>query len=322
MERYEDLFGPKVFYRRFLTLAAFSAVVLLAPLVVEDPYYLELLFLCHYYVILACSWDLLSGFTGNINFGHAFFIGGAGYVGALLNLNLGWPYWFTLPLGGIAAGLSGLVVGMVTLRLKGPYFAAVTFCFGALLYKWLMVSSKSLGGEEGLSGLVPLTESPLGNYYFSGIMMVAVIFVLYFLSKSSFGMILRSIGDNEVASEGSGINTTYFKVVAFIISAFIAGVGGAMYAHAQMHVGPEMAHDSLSALILMMAVVGGMGSIIGPVMGAYLLTMVNESLRFLGEMRLLIYSGAVVAVIFFAPKGLLEIFTGIRRLVGERQKVA
>ena len=321
MESFENFFGPRVFYRRALGLGIFSGLILLAPLVVDDPYYLELLFLCHYYVILACSWDLLSGFTGNINFGHAFFIASAGYAGALLNLNLGWPYLLTLPVGGIIAALFGLLVGVVTLRLKGPSFAAVTFCFGALLYKFFMVSSKSLGGEEGLSGIASLTDSPLGNYYFSGVLMIAVIVGLYFLSRSSFGLILRSIGENETASEGSGVNTTYYKVVAFMISAGIAGVAGAMYAHAQMHVGPEMAHDSLSSLVLMMAVVGGMGSIIGPIMGAYLLTLANESLRFLGEMRLLIYSGAVVAVILFAPKGLLEIFSqGYRRVVGDRQK--
>ncbi len=320
MNHYEDLFGLRSLYRRLLGLAAFGLVVLLAPLVVNDLYYLEILFLCHYYVILACSWDLLSGFTGNINFGHAFFIASSGYLGAVLNLNLGWDPWLTLPIGGIMAGLFGLLVGAVTLRLKGPYFAAVTFCFGALLYKWFMISSKFLGGEEGLSGIAPLTDSPLGNYYFSGLFMLAVIFLLYLISKSSFGMILRSIGENEIASEGSGINTTYYKVVAFIISAAIAGVAGAMYAHVQMHVGPEMAHDSLSGLILMMAVVGGMGSIIGPVIGAYLLTLVNESLRFLGEMRLLIYSGAVVLVIFFAPKGLLEIFSqAFRRIIGQER---
>ena len=323
MNRYEDLFGLRVFYRRLVGLAIFSAVVLLAPLVVEDLYYLEILFLCHYYVILASSWDLLSGFTGNINFGHAFFIAGAGYAGALLNLHLGWQPWLTLPIGGLIAALFGLLVGMVTLRLKGPYFASVTFCFGTLLYKLFMVSSKSLGGEEGLSGISPLADSPLGNYYFSGLFMVAVIFVLYFISKSSFGLILRSIGENEIASEGSGINTTFYKVVAFMISATIAGIAGAMYAHAQMHVGPEMAHDSFSALILMMAVVGGMGSIIGPIIGAYLLTLVNESLRFMGELRLLLYSGAVVAVIFFAPKGLLDIFTrGIRRAFGQEREKA
>jgi branched-chain amino acid transport system permease protein len=320
MNSYEDLFGLRSLYKRLLGLAVFGLIVLAAPLVIKDMYYQELLFLCHYYVILACSWDLLSGFTGNINFGHAFFIASAGYLGAVLNLNLGWQPWLTLPIGGITAGLFGLIIGVVTLRLKGPYFASVTFCFGALLYKWFMISSKSLGGEEGLSGIAPLTDSPLMNYYFSGLFMLAVIFLLYLISKSSFGMILRSIGENEIASEGSGINTTYYKVVAFIISAAIAGVAGAMYAHVQMHVGPEMAHDSLSGLVLMMAVVGGMGSIIGPVIGAYLLTMTNESLRFLGELRLLIYSGAVVLVIFFAPKGLLEIFSqAFRRIIRQER---
>jgi branched-chain amino acid transport system permease protein len=315
MNKYEDFFGLKSFYRSLLGLAVFWAVVLLAPLVTNDPYYLEILFLCHYYVILACSWDLLSGFTGNINFGHAFFLASSGYLGAVLNIHLGWPPWLTLPIGGIIAGLWGMLIGLVTLRLKGPYFAAVTFCFGALLYKWFMISSKFLGGEEGLSGVAPLTESTLRNYYFSGLFMLVVIFLLYLVTKSSFGLILRSIGENEIASEGSGINTTYYKVVAFSISAAIAGMAGTMYAHMQMHVGPEMAHDSLSGLILMMAVVGGMGSIIGPVIGAYLLTLVNESLRFLGEMRLLIYSGAVVLVVFFAPKGLMEIFSSIYRRI-------
>jgi branched-chain amino acid transport system permease protein len=315
MNKYEDFFGFKSFYRSLLGLAVFGALVLLAPLVTDDPYYLEILFLCHYYVILACSWDLLSGFTGNINFGHAFFLASSGYLGAVLNIHLGWQPWLTLPIGGIIAGLWGMLIGLVTLRLKGPYFASVTFCFGALLYKWFMISSKFLGGEEGLSGVSPLTESPLRNYYFSGLFMLAVIFILYLVTKSSFGLILRSIGENEIASEGSGINTTYYKVVAFSISAAIAGMAGTMYSHMQMHVGPEMAHDSLSGLILMMAVVGGMGSIIGPVIGAYLLSLVNESLRFLGEMRLLIYSGAVVLVVVFAPKGLMEIFSSIFRRI-------
>lgn len=318
MANLEDLYGPRVYYKRLFGLLILSVSVLLAPIVVRDPYYLELLFLCHYYVILACSWDLLTGFTGNVNFGHAFFIGGAGFAGALLNLHVGWGPWLTLPIGGLVAALCGLLVGSFTLRLRGPYFAAVTFCFATLLYKWIMIRYEIFGGEEGLPGIDWLMETALGNYYFSGILMLAVISFLYLLSKSSFGLILRSIGENEIASEGSGINTTFYKIVAFVISAFIAGVAGAMYGHAQMHVGPEMAHDSLSALVLIMAVVGGMGSIIGPIMGAYLLTLVNEFLRFMGEFRLLIYSSAVVAVILFAPKGLLDIITrGLRRVTGQ-----
>ncbi|UCF90540.1 MAG: branched-chain amino acid ABC transporter permease [Desulfobacterales bacterium] len=316
----EYLFGPRIFLRRLLGLSLFSLLVLLAPMVYRDPYHLELLFLCHYYVILACSWDLLTGFTGNVNFGHAFFIGGAGFAGALLNLRLGWGFWLTIPIGGLVAALCGLLVGSFTLRLRGPYFAAVTFCFATLLYKWIMIHYEIFGGEEGLSGLDWLMDTALGNYYFSGILMLAVVCFLFFLSKSSFGLILRSIGENETASEGSGINTTYYKIVAFMISAFFAGMAGAMYGHAQMHVGPEMAHDSLSALVLIMAVVGGMGSIIGPIIGAYLLTLANESLRFMGEFRLLIYSSAVVIIILFAPKGLWDIVTGgLRRILGQER---
>ena len=316
----EELFGTKILYRRLMGLSIFSLLVLLLPSVVRETYHLEILFLCHYYVILACSWDLLTGFTGNVNFGHAFFIGGAGFTGALLNMHLGWGYWLTIPIGGVVAALCGLLVGSFTLRLRGPYFAAVTFCFATLLYKWIMIRHDIFGGEEGLPGIDWLMDTALGNYYFSGIFMIAVVIFLYFLSKSPFGLILRSIGENETASEGSGINTTYYKIVAFIISAFVAGMAGAMYGHAQMHVGPEMAHDGLSALVLMMAVVGGMGSIIGPIIGAYLLTLINESLRFMGEFRLLIYSSAVVAVILFAPKGLLDIVTrGFRRIPGQER---
>jgi len=303
----QELFGHETLRRRLLALGLFAAGVFALPLLLNDPYYLELFFLCHYYVILACSWDLLSGFTGNINFGHAFFIGGAAFVGALLNLHRGWGPWLTLPIGGLAAALCGLLVGSFTLRLRGPYFATMTFCFAAFLYKWIMIASNIFGGEEGLSGIAGLTDSPLGNYYFSAAVMMLCISALFFLSKASFGMILRSIGENETVSEGSGINTTFYKVMAYIISACTAGIAGAMYAHGQMHVGPELAHDSLSSLVLIMAVVGGMGSIVGPIVGAYLLTLVNESLRFLGEFRLLIYSTAIIAVVLFAPKGLLDI---------------
>ena len=316
----EELFGKKILYRRLMGLSIFSLLVLLLPIVIRDDYHLELLFLCHYYVILACSWDLLTGFTGNVNFGHAFFIGGAGFAGALLNMHFGLGYWWTIPIGGVVAALCGLVVGSFTLRLRGPYFAAVTFCFATLLYKWIMIRYDIFGGEEGLPGIDWLMDTAFGNYYFSGIFMMAVVYFLYFLSKSPFGLILRSIGENETASEGSGINTTYYKIAAFVISAFIAGMAGAMYGHAQMHVGPEMAHDALSALVLMMAVVGGMGSIIGPIIGAYLLTLVNESLRFMGEFRLLIYSSAVVMVILFAPKGLLDIITRrFRNVLGQER---
>jgi branched-chain amino acid transport system permease protein len=285
MNTYQDLFGLKILYRRLRGLGIFSAIVLMAPLVVKEGYYLEVLFLCNYYVVLACSWDILSGYTGKVSFGHSLFVGAAGYTGAVLNLKLGWGPWLTLPAGGIVAGL---------------------------------------GGEEGLSGVSPIMNSLLGNYYFSAIFMLAVVFLLYFISKSSFGIILRSIGENETASEGSGINTTFYKVAAFTMSGTIAGVAGAMYTHIMMHATPAMAHEVLGAVVLMMAVVGGMGTIIGPITGGYTLTIINEAFRFMGDLRLLIYTGLVFGMFLFAPKGLYDILIRVFRrvFVHERKKAA
>jgi branched-chain amino acid transport system permease protein len=277
------------------------------PLATDDRYVLELLFLANYYAILAASWDFLSGYTGNINFGHAFFIGGAAFLSAIVNLRLGWPPLVTIPLGAVAAGLFGLLVGRATLQLRGPYFAAVTFCFAMVLYKLSRIAWWIAGGEEGLSGLEPLTSDIVWDYYLVLTTMVGSVALLLGLGRSSFGLILRSIGQNEDASQGCGIDTTRYKVQAFVISAVLAGLAGSLYGHFQMHVGPEMAHDSLSAMVLIMAVVGGMGTIVGPVAGAYVLTLSNELLRNIGELRLLVYSLAVIVVIFVAPRGLVDV---------------
>lgn len=300
-------------WRRHAPTLALLAVAYALPLFVGDRYVLELLFLANYYAILAASWDFLSGYTGNINFGHAFFIGGAAFLSAIVNLRLGWPPVVTIPLGGAVAALFGLVVGGATLNLRGPYFAAVTFCFATILYKFSRIAWWIAGGEEGLSGVEPLTSDIQWDYYLILSVMVATVTLLRVLGGSSFGLILRSIGQNEDASQGCGINTTRYKVRAFVISAALAGIGGSMYGHFQMHVGPEMAHDSLSAMVLIMAVVGGMGTIVGPVAGAYVLTLTNELLRSIGELRLLVYSLAVILVIFLAPRGLVEVASRLAR---------
>lgn len=301
---------------RLLAVGLVAAGYLL-PAVLQSRYVLELLFLANYYVVLACSWDFLSGYTRNINFGHAFFIGGAAYLSAIVNLKLGWPPAVTVPLGGLVAAACGAVVGVATLRLRGPYFAAVTFCFATILFKLSRIA-RIAGSEEGLSGIDPLTADIRSDYLLSLTLMVASVTVLYALSRSRVGLMLRSIGQNEDASQACGVNTTRYKVLAFVISAFLAGVAGSAYGHFQMHVGPEMASDALSSMVLIMAVVGGMGTILGPVGGAYLLTLANELLRAIGELRLLVYSLLVIVVVFVAPRGLADIVQRVWRRLSAR----
>lgn len=301
-----------------LLLVALLAVAYALPAFLQSRYTLELLFLANYYVVLACSWDFLSGYTRNINFGHAFFIGGAAYLSAILNLKLGWPPTVTIPLGGLAAAGSGAVVGLATLRLRGPYFAAVTFCFATILFKLSRIT-RIAGSEEGLSGIDPLTSDIRYDYLLSLTLVVASVAILYALSRSRVGLMLRSIGQNEDASQACGVNTTRYKVLAFVISSFLAGIAGSVYGHFQMHVGPEMASASLSSMVLIMAVVGGMGTVLGPVAGAYILTLANELLRAIGELRLLVYSLLVIVVVFVAPRGLADLARRAwRRGVGAR----
>ncbi len=127
MEEVELLFGRGLMMKRLGGLGAFGLLVMLAPLALDEIYHLELLFLCHYYVMLACSWDLLTGFTGNVNFGHAFFVGGAGFAGALLNKHLGLGPWLTLPAGAFLAGLCGLIVGVLYSEASGTLFRCSDF---------------------------------------------------------------------------------------------------------------------------------------------------------------------------------------------------
>ncbi len=117
MNTYQDLYGPKKLIRRGISLSIFSIMVLCAPLAVNNDYFIEVLLLCNYYAVLACTWDLLSGYTGKVSFGHSLFVGAGGYTAAVLNLNGSWGPWLTLPMGGLIAGILGLLLGVLTLRL-------------------------------------------------------------------------------------------------------------------------------------------------------------------------------------------------------------
>jgi len=276
----------------------------LVPAFVSSVYWISVLLLCNYYAALACSWDILSGHTGDLNFGYAFFVGGAGYAAALLNLHYGTPPYLTIFLAGLLAAAFGFIIGALCLKLRGPYFAIVTLSVAAILYKLTSIFWEVLGGEEGLSGIDPLSGSEITDFYISTTGLIFTFLVLYTLSNSRFGLILKAIGENEDTAQASGIPTARYKVLASVISAFFAGTAGSFYVHTQMHVGQDMVSGSSSATIVLMAVVGGMGTIVGPLVGAYLLTFMNEILRGFGEQRLLIYSALVLGIIFISPRGL------------------
>ena len=273
----------------------------------ENLFYIEIMSLAAVYAIFAMSWDILTGYTHEVNFGAAFFIGGAGYVSGILNLHAGLSPWICIPLGALAAGLCGVFIGYLTLRLKGPYFAMVTLAFASILFKLAYIFYDYTGGEEGISGLEGFTSEPRHDFLVVWAITAAVYFLLRLYAQSSHGHILRAIRADEDAAQSSGINTAYYKIEAFAISGFLGGIGGGVFAHAQMQVGPTMLSGYISIIVVLLAMIGGMGTIVGPLVGAIALSLLNEYLRVVEQYRIIIYTGLLILFIYLAPEGLVNL---------------
>lgn len=296
----------------FIAVAILSAV----PLYIKDRAIVELIILANIYAVYVASWDILCGYTGQVSFGHALFVGGGAYTAALLNFYFKMPPWITIFIGGGIAALFGLIIGMPCLRLRGPYFALATFAAAAVPHGLTDVYWEVTGGLDGLYGISPIWPTLTGKYYFSLLLTVLCCGIVYAGGRSNKGLILKSIREDEIAAMASGVDTPRYKLVTFVISGFFAGVAGAFYSHNQLHVGPETLSINLSILVIIMSVVGGIGTITGPISGAYLLTIFNEMLREWEEVRLLIYTAAVVLFLLFLPKGVLPTLAGgITRLI-------
>ncbi len=287
----------------FVILAALG----IYPAVSGNILHVEILLLAVVYAIFAMSWDILTGYTHEVNFGFAFFIGGAGYLSGALNIFLAFPPALSIPLAALAAGVSGILIGYLTLRLKGPYFSMATLAFAGILYKLSFILYKITGGEEGISGLKSLTSGPVTDFYLMWSVMAGVYFLLLFYSRSKHGTILKAIRADEDVAQSSGINTAYYKVEAFALSGLLAGIGGGLYAHAQMHIGPVMLSGSLSVLVVLLAMIGGMGTIVGPLIGGILLSILNEALRVVEAYRIAIYTGLLIVFIYLAPQGFVNL---------------
>jgi branched-chain amino acid transport system permease protein len=289
----------------------FGLIILIAmalfPLMSDNIFYLEIIKLAAIYAIFAMSWDILTGYTHEVNFGFAFFIGGAGYLSGILTSHLPVSPYLAIPMAGLAAGVSGIFIGYLTLRLKGPYFAMATLAFASILFKLSFILYGITGGEEGISGLDAFTDDPTKDFFVVWGVMVAIYLVLCLYARSKHGIILKAIRADEDATQSAGINTAYYKIEAFAISGFMAGIGGGVFTHSQMHIGPTMLSGYLSVIVVLLAMIGGMGTIVGPLLGAICLSIVNESLRIVEEYRIIIYTGLLILFIYLAPDGLVNL---------------
>jgi branched-chain amino acid transport system permease protein len=283
----------------------FVIVMAVMPLVLSNSYLTGVLTVAMIYAIWAVSWDFMSGLTGRENFGHALFIGAGAYTAGFLNTLWGVSGWWTIPAAMVSASVFAVVIGVPTLRLKGPYFALAMLSGSVIMQRLMLIFWEHTGGEEGIHSIEPMMESQLGFYYFTLAVLVGSTALLLGLAHSNFGLILRAIRGDEATCQAAGLNITAYKILSLVISAAAAGAGGAMYAHYQMQASPQLFTVVLTITVITMVYVGGMASIYGPIGGAILLVLLTELLRDFGEWRLLIYSCVLILILFFLPGGFI-----------------
>ena len=286
-----------------LVLALYILLSVLISANIINPYYSGILTMVCINVILAVSFNLATGFLGQLVLGHAGFMSVGAYSAALFTMYSGLPTVVSFPLallvGGIVAAAFGVIIGVPALRLKGDYLAILTLGFGEII-RVLILAMPFTGGAAGLSGIPLLTT--FTYVFIIAIITVAVIFAFI---HSRHGRAVIAIREDEIAAEAAGIHTTYYKLLAFVLAAFFAGIAGGLYAH---HIGvldPSKFDFNYSVEILIMVVLGGMGSITGSIVAAIVLTLLPELLRGFSEYRMLIYSVILICVMLFKPSGLL-----------------
>lgn len=287
-------------------LFAFACLVFLLfiPLLTRDPYLLRILILANIFAVFAASWDLLSGYVGQINLGHALFFGVSAYASAILNLKLGWPPLLTVPAGALLAVLAGLVVGVPALRLKGPYLALATLALPVILMGVVFMFPGLTGGELGISGVTRLAKTRVAEYYFTYFLMVALVLIIWKITDSKVGLIFHAIREDEIAVRASGINTTFYKLLAFCLSGLFAGIAGGLYAHFMRIAGPATLEMVTSFQAVIWTIFGGIATVYGPVVGVFILVPVMELLRLVPEVRMLAFALILILVLRFLPEGI------------------
>ena len=293
----------------------FALGMSLLPLFIS-PGTLRIFIFANFLAMFAMSWDILSGRTGYISFGHPFLIGIAGYTTAMLTYHLNWPLYITIPTAVVTTMIGGTLFFLPALRIRGTYFALVTLAFMELMYHSMqVVQPKLTGGTRGLSGLPTLVSGAVPNYYLSFLVMFTIGVGLWLLIRTRLGIALSAIRMDEDAVRSSGLNTTRLKLFAFMVSAMVAGIAGALYTHYLGSIAPRGIFEiNFLFTILVAALLGGAGTIIGPIIGAYFLTFLLELLRpyIPGAGRYLIYGVIALVLYYYVPKGLYSLFERLR----------
>ena len=291
-------------------------MLLAVPFVTRNPFYQHLLIMVLFWTLLGAAWNLLGGFAGQVSFGHATFLGVGAYTTMLLYLKLGWSPWLGLLLGGLAGALIALPIGLICFRLRGPYFSLATLAVAEIVRLVALNWEALTAGPTGLliTKLPPLDwfgrpidwESKLPFYYLAVALAVVAMGITWFISRSRLGAYLLAIREDVDSAEAAGIDTTRSKVTALAASAFIAGLAGGFYGLYFRYIDPDAVFSvAMSVEPVFIAVVGGIATTGGPIVGAVFLVTIAELFRERFQAGHLIFYGLLLMIVIrYMPEGI------------------
>jgi len=298
---------------RLPALLIAALVVAGLPWLLHTPYWRGILVLCAMNVLLALSLNLVIGYTGQLNLGQSAFFAIGAYVSTILVKSYGWNFWFASLAAVGAAGLLGLALAAFAVRLRGHYLAIASLGFAVITYQVLVNWEKVTEGVRGIYGILPPVGGTVSLFYLVAGIALLVYIMIDNLVRSPIGDTLRAIREDEVSAASLGVNRSLWKAFAFGLGAAIAGLAGCFYPGFVGTLVPDAFTIIESFTMMAMVIVGGMGTMIGPVIGAIVLTFLPEVLRGFGEFRLMVYGLALTLVVLFMPGGIVQAWNALRR---------
>lgn len=290
------------------------------PLVVPANYFIHLGVLALIWMIVAQGTNIIQGYTGYVSIAQAGFMGIGAYTSALLSVSLGLPVWLTIVIAPFVTAIAAIIAGYPSLRVRGHYFAIVTMALNMVIFTILVNWISLTGGEAGMANIpAPEAISLLGldirfdrripYYYLVLVTLLAVMALVVAIVRSRVGLVLQAIRQNETFAEAAGISPWRYKLFSFVLSASLAGLAGALYAHYQSFISPAPFSVDHSLNAILAVIIGGSGTILGPVVGSALITALPEVLRMADSYRLIVYGVSLVLVVIFLPRGIVPAVT-------------
>lgn len=280
-------------------------------------YYVYIYILVSYYIVLAGSWNLIAGYTGQLSFGQPALLAIGGYSSAIITKYFPHFLSYSILLGGIFSLIVGLLLGLVSLRLKGIYFALSSFGFTIVVYYLILAQYNFTGGYEGMPTQFLLSASPyrqtLAYYFVSAAIMVSFLVSSKLVVDSKFGLFMQSIKENEEAAKMNGVNSTFIKLITFALSSFWTGVCGSFFVHLVGYASPSLASLDVMATIIFISVIGGLGKFYGPIIGSLIVIPLSQTLTvYTSSYNTLLFAAIVIIILKFARDGVAGLIEKIK----------